>query len=128
MRAGWPGLKNSTSLEQKPAMAMSSIGLLLLLLLLAPPLRPSSLPPLDTPEGKATITGLVLSSIERATSFLKKRLPEINLDGVVGFRVLEGGCALVPLDWPRGKTVFGLSPACPALLGPGRLLAPNSLL
>ncbi|XP_011374744.1 UPF0764 protein C16orf89 homolog isoform X2 [Pteropus vampyrus] len=68
---------------------MSIIELLLLLLLLAPPLKPSSLPPLDTPEGKVTITGLILSSIERATSFLKKRLPEINLDGIVGFRVLE---------------------------------------
>lgn len=126
MRAGWSGLKHSTSLKQKPA--MSSTGLLLLLLLLVPPLRPFSLPPLDTPEGKATITGLILSSIERATSFLKKRLPEINLDGVVGFRVLEGGYALVPLDWPPGKTVLCLSPACPALLGPGHLLAPNSLL
>ncbi|KAB0394210.1 hypothetical protein E2I00_005049 [Balaenoptera physalus] len=70
---------------------MSSPGLLLLLLLLlAPrPLQPSLLPPPDTPEGKATITGLILSALERATSFLKKRLPEIDLDGVVGFRVLE---------------------------------------
>ncbi|KAM5331013.1 UPF0764 protein C16orf89 homolog isoform 2-T2 [Glossophaga mutica] len=68
---------------------MSSLGLLLLLLLLAPPLWSSSLPPLDTPEGKATIAGLILSALERATSFLKKRLPEINLDGAVGFRVLE---------------------------------------
>ncbi|XP_047636521.1 UPF0764 protein C16orf89 homolog isoform X3 [Phacochoerus africanus] len=69
---------------------MSSPGLLLLLLLLAPPpLQPSLLPPLDTPEGKATVTGLILSALERATSFLEKRLPEINLDGVVGFRVLE---------------------------------------
>lgn len=81
---------------------MSSPGLLLLLLLLtaAPPLRPSSLAPPDTPEGKATITGLILSALDRATSFLERRLPEINLDGVVGFRVLEGGCALVTLDWP----------------------------
>ena len=83
---------------------MSSPGLLLLLLLLlAPrPLQPSLLPPLDTPEGKATIMGLILSALERATSFLKKRLPEINLDGVVGFRVLEGGCAFVVPDWPPG--------------------------
>ena len=77
---------------------MSSLGLLLLLLLLAPLLWSSSLPPLDTPEGKATIAGLILSALERATSFLKKRLPEINLDGVVGFRVLEGGCVLLPQD------------------------------
>lgn len=108
--AGWPGLQRSTSLKQKPA--MSSLGLLLLLLLLARPLSPSSLPPLDTPEGKATIASLILSALERATSFLEKRLPEINLDGVVGFRVLEGGCALVPLDWPPGKPVLSLSPAC----------------
>lgn len=75
---------------------MSSTGLLLLLLLLAPPLWPFSLPPPDTPEGKATISDLILSVLERATSFLKKRLPEINLDGVVGFRVLEGGCSCSP--------------------------------
>ncbi|XP_041605761.1 UPF0764 protein C16orf89 homolog isoform X3 [Vulpes lagopus] len=70
---------------------MSSPGLLLLLLLLAalPPLQPSSLALPDTPEGKATIVGFILSALERTTSFLKKRLSEINLDGVVGFRVLE---------------------------------------
>lgn len=80
---------------------MASPGLpLLLLLLAAPPLQPSWLPPPDTPEGKATITGFILSALDRATSFLKKRLPEINLDGVVGFRMLEGGCTLVGLDWP----------------------------
>lgn len=75
---------------------MSSSGHLLLLLLLAPPLWPFSLPPPDTPEGKATISDLILSVLERATSFLKKRLPEIDLDGVVGFRVLEGGCSCSP--------------------------------
>lgn len=81
---------------------MSSPGLLLLLLLLAapPPLWPSSLALPDTPEGKATIVGFILSALERTTSFLKKRLSEINLDGVVGFRVLEGGCMFIPLDWP----------------------------
>nr|XP_017510477.2 UPF0764 protein C16orf89-like [Manis javanica] len=69
---------------------MPSLGLWLMFLLMAvPPLQPSSLPPPDTPEGKAAIANLVLSALERATSFLKKRLPEINLDGVVVFRVLE---------------------------------------
>ena len=79
---------------------MSSPGLLLLLLLLSasPPLQPSSLARPETPEGKATITGLILSALERAISFLEKRLPEIILDGVVGFRVLEGRCTLVILD------------------------------
>ncbi|XP_036885803.1 UPF0764 protein C16orf89 homolog isoform X2 [Sturnira hondurensis] len=80
---------------------MSSLGLLLLLLLLAPPLWSSSLPPLDTPEGKATIAGLILSALERATSFLKKRLPEINLDGVVGFRVLEVQLNSVQKEWAQ---------------------------
>lgn len=96
---------------------MSSPGLLLLLLLLAalPPLQPSSLALPDTPEGKATIVGFILSALERTTSFLKKRLSEINLDGVVGFRVLEGGCMFIPLDWPL-ESWFS---AChlPALLG-----------
>ena len=91
---------------------MSSPGLLLLLLLLAPPpLQPSLLPPLETPEGKAAVTGLILSALERATSFLEKRLPEINLDGVVGFRVLEGGCALIALDWPLGNQFSTRLPA-----------------
>ncbi|XP_004438324.1 PREDICTED: UPF0764 protein C16orf89 homolog [Ceratotherium simum simum] len=78
---------------------MSSLGLLLLLLLAPLPLQPSSLPPPDTPEGKAAITGLILSALERATSFLKKRLPEVNLDGVVGFRVLEVQLKGVQEEW-----------------------------
>ncbi|XP_046521328.1 UPF0764 protein C16orf89 homolog isoform X2 [Equus quagga] len=81
---------------------MASLGLLLLLLLLAPrPLWPSSLPPPDTPEGKATIAGFILSALERATSFLQERLPEVNLDGVVGFRVLEGQLQGVQEKWAR---------------------------
>lgn len=107
---------------------MPSLGLWLVFLLMAvPPLQPSSLPPPDTPEGKATIANLVLSALERATSFLKQRLPEINLDGVVGFRVLEGGCTLFPLDRPPGKPVLSLSPVCSAPLGPGHFhfLAPK---
>ncbi|XP_047636520.1 UPF0764 protein C16orf89 homolog isoform X2 [Phacochoerus africanus] len=89
---------------------MSSPGLLLLLLLLAPPpLQPSLLPPLDTPEGKATVTGLILSALERATSFLEKRLPEINLDGVVGFRVLEAQLQGVREKWARDPQLQLLS-------------------
>lgn len=69
---------------------MSSPELLVLLMLLAaPPLRSSSLSAPNSPEGKNTIEDLILSALERATAFLNKRLPEINLDGVLGFRVLE---------------------------------------
>ncbi|KAF0881215.1 NAGPA acetylglucosaminidase, partial [Crocuta crocuta] len=90
---------------------MPSPGLLLLLLLLAapPPLRPSSLAPPDTPEGKATITGLILSALDRATSFLERRLPEINLDGVVGFRVLEVQLKGVQEKWARDPQLQPLS-------------------
>ncbi|XP_025772473.1 UPF0764 protein C16orf89 homolog [Puma concolor] len=90
---------------------MSSPGLLLLLLLLSasPPLRPSSLAPPETPEGKATITGLILSALERAISFLEKRLPEINLDGVVGFRVLEVQLKGVREKWARDPQLQPLS-------------------
>ncbi|XP_047695074.1 UPF0764 protein C16orf89 homolog isoform X2 [Prionailurus viverrinus] len=90
---------------------MSSPGLLLLLLLLSasPPLRPSSLAPPETPEGKATITGLILSALERAVSFLEKRLPEINLDGVVGFRVLEVQLKGVQEKWARDPQLQPLS-------------------
>ncbi|XP_077762642.1 UPF0764 protein C16orf89 homolog isoform X1 [Canis aureus] len=90
---------------------MSSPGLLLLLLLLAapPPLRPSSLALPDTPEGKATIVGFILSALERATSFLKKRLSEINLDGVVGFRVLEVQLKAVQEKWAQDPQLQQLS-------------------
>lgn len=75
--------------RRRPVMAKR--GLLLLLLLLALlPLQPSSLPRPDTTEGKVTIADLILSALERATLFLEERLPEVNLDGVVGFRVLQG--------------------------------------
>ncbi|XP_036787675.2 UPF0764 protein C16orf89 homolog [Manis pentadactyla] len=89
---------------------MPSPGLLLVLLLVAvPPLQPSSLPPPDTPEGKAAIANLVLSALERATSFLKKRLPEINLDGVVGFRVLEVQLKGVQELWAQDPQLQPLS-------------------
>ncbi|KAM9208971.1 UPF0764 protein C16orf89 homolog [Dugong dugon] len=69
---------------------MSSLRLPLLLLLLAPsPLQPSLLPQPDTPEVKATVAHLILSALEGATVFLEERLPELNLDGMVGFRVLQ---------------------------------------
>lgn len=108
--------------EQTPAMA--SLGLLLLLLLLAPrPLWPSSLPPPDTPEGKATIAGFILSALERATSFLQERLPEVNLDGVVGFRVLEGGCARSP--GPAARKTSSQPVTC-LLCTPGNWPPPDS--
>ncbi|XP_037360478.1 UPF0764 protein C16orf89 homolog [Talpa occidentalis] len=89
---------------------MSSPGLLLLLLLLAaPPLCPSPLSPPDTPEGKATLAGLILSVLERATSFLKKRLPEINLDGAVGFRVLQAQLKGTQEVWTRDPLLQPLS-------------------
>ncbi|EHB03536.1 hypothetical protein GW7_19984 [Heterocephalus glaber] len=68
---------------------MARPGLVLLLLLSPLSLQPSSLSQLDNTEGKATLSGLILSALERATTFLEERLPEINLDGVVGFQVLE---------------------------------------
>ncbi|XP_012587253.1 PREDICTED: UPF0764 protein C16orf89 homolog [Condylura cristata] len=80
---------------------MSSPGLLLLLLLLAAPLCPTPLSPPDSPEGKASQASLILSVLERATSFLKKRLPEINLDGVVGFRVLQAQLRGAREVWAR---------------------------
>ncbi|XP_049760981.1 UPF0764 protein C16orf89 homolog [Elephas maximus indicus] len=89
---------------------MSSLGLLFLLLLLAPwPLRASSLPQPDTPEVKATITGLILSSLERATVFLEERLPELNLDGVVDFRVLQVQLKAIQEEWVRDPLLRPLS-------------------
>ncbi|XP_037669949.1 UPF0764 protein C16orf89 homolog isoform X2 [Choloepus didactylus] len=80
---------------------MPGPGLLLLLLLAVPPLRPSLLLPPDAPEGMAPIAGLVLSAVERATVFLEARLPELKLDCVVGFRVLEAQLKGAQEAWAR---------------------------
>uniref|UniRef100_A0A2K5RJY6 Chromosome 16 open reading frame 89 n=1 Tax=Cebus imitator TaxID=2715852 RepID=A0A2K5RJY6_CEBIM len=81
---------------------MASPGLLLLLSLTAlPPLWSSSLPGLDTAEAKATIAGLILSALERATVFLEQRLSQINLDGMVGVRVLEEQLKSVQEKWAQ---------------------------
>lgn len=85
---------------------MSYLGLLTLLWLLAvPPMCPASRAPVDV-----VTADTILTSLERATSFLQKQLSEINLDGVVGFRVLEGGCSHRRTS-PR-KTTFRGSLAC----------------
>lgn len=42
------------------------------------------------------MAGLILTALEKATLFLDNRLPNINLDGAVGFQVLEGMKALLP--------------------------------
>nr|XP_012303670.1 UPF0764 protein C16orf89 homolog [Aotus nancymaae] len=89
---------------------MASPGLLLLLLLTAlPPLWSSSLPGLDTAEAKASIAGLILSALERATIFLEQRLPEINLDGMVGVRVLEEQLKGVQEKWAQETLLQPLS-------------------
>ncbi|PNI44204.1 C16orf89 isoform 3 [Pan troglodytes] len=89
---------------------MASPGLLLLLLLTAlPPLWSSSLPGLDTAESKATIADLILSALDRATVFLEQRLPEINLDGMVGVRVLEEQLKSVQEKWAQEPLLQPLS-------------------
>ncbi|XP_004604413.1 UPF0764 protein C16orf89 homolog [Sorex araneus] len=90
---------------------MSYLGLLLLLWLLAPP-RPclASRAPLHPHDGEATVADLVLSALERATAFLRRRLREVNLDGVLGFRVLEVQLGGVREQWARdpGMRPLGL--------------------
>ncbi|XP_055221225.2 UPF0764 protein C16orf89 homolog isoform X2 [Gorilla gorilla gorilla] len=89
---------------------MASPGLLLLLLLtVLPPLWSSSLPGLDTAESKATIADLILSALERATVFLEQRLPEINLDGMVGVQVLEEQLKSVQEKWAQEPLLQPLS-------------------
>uniref|UniRef100_A0A2K5J5P4 Uncharacterized protein n=1 Tax=Colobus angolensis palliatus TaxID=336983 RepID=A0A2K5J5P4_COLAP len=89
---------------------MASPGLLLLLLLMAlPPLGSYLLPGLDTAKSKATIADLILSALERATVFLEQRLPEINLDGMVGVRVLEEQLKSVQEKWAQEPPLQPLS-------------------
>lgn len=66
---------------------MVRIRLFLLLLLALPP-KSSSLPWPDTAQG--AMASLILTALEKATLFLEDRLPTVNLDGAVGFQVLEG--------------------------------------
>ncbi|XP_048188368.1 UPF0764 protein C16orf89 homolog [Perognathus longimembris pacificus] len=88
---------------------MARSGLLLLLLLLALPLRPFTLPQPDTSQGKAAMAGLILSALERATLFLQKRLPGVNLDAVVGFQVLEEQLRGVQDTWAADPLLRPLS-------------------
>ncbi|KAM4820325.1 UPF0764 protein C16orf89 homolog [Thomomys bottae] len=88
---------------------MARPRLLQLLLLLALPLLPSSLPQPHTPQGKATMAGLILSVLEKATLFLQERLPEVNLDAVVGFQVLEEQLRGVQDKWASDPLLRPLS-------------------
>lgn len=84
---------------------MSYLGLLTLLWLLAvPPMCPASRAPVD-----AVTADTILTSLERATSFLQKQLSEINLDGVVGFRVLEVQLKGIQEKWARDPKTRPLS-------------------
>ncbi|XP_008845188.2 UPF0764 protein C16orf89 homolog [Nannospalax galili] len=80
---------------------------LLLLLLLALPQWTALLPWPDTAQG--TMAGLILTALERATSFLEDRLPSINLDGVVGFQVLEVQLRGVQEKWVSNPLLRPLS-------------------
>lgn len=83
---GFLAFQGVTIHQQKPFMARLRLFLLLLLALLPQP--SSSLPWPDSTQG--TMAGLILTALEKATLFLEDRLPNINLDGAVGFQVLEG--------------------------------------
>ncbi|XP_008250565.3 UPF0764 protein C16orf89 homolog isoform X3 [Oryctolagus cuniculus] len=108
---------------------MARRGLLLLLLLLSAlqPLWPSALPPPGTAAGKAAVAGLILSALERATVFLEKRLPEINLDGVVGFRVLAVQLKGVQEEWAQDPPLQPLSLRAGKLVEKLEALLPRSL-
>ncbi|XP_038619125.1 UPF0764 protein C16orf89 homolog [Tachyglossus aculeatus] len=51
----------------------------------------------------------ILSAVEKATVFLKKRHGELNLDGVLGFRVLEAQLRGVQDKWAANPAVRSLS-------------------
>lgn len=80
---------------------------LFLLLLLSLPEQLSSLPWPDTAQG--TMAGLILTALEKATLFLEDRLPKINLDGAVGFQVLEVQLRGVQEKWAHNPLLQPLS-------------------
>ncbi|XP_034363116.1 UPF0764 protein C16orf89 homolog isoform X1 [Arvicanthis niloticus] len=85
---------------------MARIRLFLLLLLALPP-KSSSLPWPDTAQG--AMASLILTALEKATLFLEDRLPTINLDGAVGFQVLEVQLRGVQEKWAHNPLVQPLS-------------------
>ncbi|XP_051024060.1 UPF0764 protein C16orf89 homolog [Acomys russatus] len=99
---------------------MAKFRLLLLLLLALPP-QASSMPWPDTAQG--TMASLILTALEKATLFLEDRLPTINLDGAVGFQVLEVQLRGVQEQWapnpllqPLGSRAGRLANTLSALL------------
>ncbi|XP_041532464.1 UPF0764 protein C16orf89 homolog isoform X2 [Microtus oregoni] len=86
---------------------MARLRLFLLLLLALPPQPSSSLPWPDTAQG--TMAGLILTALEKATLFLEDRLPNINLDGAVGFQVLEVQLQGVQKKWASNPLLRPLS-------------------
>ncbi|XP_038181401.1 UPF0764 protein C16orf89 homolog [Arvicola amphibius] len=86
---------------------MARLRMFLLLLLALPPQPSSSLPWPDTAQG--TMAGLILTALEKATSFLEDRLPNINLDGAVGFQVLEEQLQGVQKKWASDTLLLPLS-------------------
>lgn len=55
------------------------------------------------------MAGLILTALEKATLFLEDRLPTINLDGVVGFQVLEVQLRGVQEKWAHKPLLQPLS-------------------
>nr|XP_048289382.1 UPF0764 protein C16orf89 homolog isoform X2 [Myodes glareolus] len=86
---------------------MARLRLFLLLLLALPPQPSSSLSWPDTAQG--TMAGLILTALEKATLFLENRLPNINLDGAVGFQVLEVQLQGVQKKWASDPLLRPLS-------------------
>ncbi|XP_004587124.2 UPF0764 protein C16orf89 homolog [Ochotona princeps] len=115
-----------TATGWQPDMARPRLALLLLLWTLQP-LQPSSLPRGDVTGAKATQAGLILSALERATGFLEKRLSEINLDGMVGFRVLTGQLKGIQEDWVRDPLLWPLGLRAGKLAEKLEALLPRSL-
>nr|XP_020835347.1 UPF0764 protein C16orf89 homolog isoform X1 [Phascolarctos cinereus] len=84
---------------------MYLLGLLLLPLLL-PPL---SLQQQDLSENKVAMGRMILPALEKATSFMEKRFRELNLDGVMGFWVLEVQLKGVLEKWGQEPALKPLS-------------------
>ncbi|XP_074052431.1 UPF0764 protein C16orf89 homolog [Macrotis lagotis] len=85
---------------------MHLMGLLLLLSLL---LSPLSLQQQDFSESKAAMARMILPALEKATSFMEKRYRELNLDGVLGFWVLEVQLKGVLEKWGQEPVLKPLS-------------------
>ncbi|XP_043827016.1 UPF0764 protein C16orf89 homolog [Dromiciops gliroides] len=95
----------------------------LLLLMLFPPL---SLQRSNSSETKVPMGRMILSSLEKATSYLEKRYREFDLDSLVGFLMLKAQLQGVLEKWVHDSDLQPLTPSAEEILKRLSLIIPRA--